>query len=363
MAEKFYVANSPSPWDSSDYWSLSSGGLAGAPIPGPDDTAIFDASSSGCFLDTTVNVSSLLLKSGFQETLSQNNYSINIKSDACFSGGWFNGGTAPITIDTIVINNSRFVSTDATLRVDTQFDIRNPLPEYNSIISENITITAEDTTRKYIGLLYPPDNTSNIAVTFGVPQTYGDDYYADGILLKWDGKDLDGTLAAGDTLNITYSVQSAGSYDHNRGTFTMPYSNNKLAGNGALFYNAALLQNADNTRFVRIDGDSSVANKLILEPGFLRGNDSTLSVSGDLHIEEGFGVKGEGHQIEILMDGSRKQNIFNRKNTLLPSFGVDKTTSSHVYVLGSSPLLIDGNLSIYDGTFNTNGRDVKVGIV
>ena len=68
MANLYYVGTgttgSPTGWNSTSYWSTSSGGASGASVPGSADTAIFDSNSGSCTTDIAVTVHNLTIAGG-----------------------------------------------------------------------------------------------------------------------------------------------------------------------------------------------------------------------------------------------------------------------------------------------------------
>ena len=78
--------------------------------------------------------------------------------------------------------------------------------------SEQFVLSATDITNKYVKLAIQPFSNSAVAlyIVGGTTQHYENDYtivFANpDYRLSWNGKALDGLLAAGDTLRVTYSV-------------------------------------------------------------------------------------------------------------------------------------------------------------
>lgn len=359
---KFFVSTLPGTWDSTE-WSATSGGPPGLSAPGLDETAVFDLNSSKCLIDTTVSIADLLLQSNFESTLSQESYPITVSNDASMLGGHFLGGGANIHIgDDLTINRCNVISTDRTFEVEGDLYYREDPFDQENIYVEEITLSAADATNKNLSLAFPPTDASKVVLNIlnGVPQRFGIDYVSYGITVDWSGLTLDGDLAQNDIVRVIYTAQET-DFAHNGGLVTMKSNGNTLSGGGIRFHNLKVSQ--DGSSYFRVDSSSNIENSLYLESGkFLEGSDATLKIQGDLTCASGFGVRGEGTGVFIVMDGSGTQKVIS-DNAILPSFGVDKTTSAHVMAWGTSPIRIDGNLEIVDGTFNTNNRDVEVGIV
>jgi len=84
---------------------------------------------------------------------------------------------------------------------------------------------------------------------------------------------------------------------------------------------------------------------------------------GDVYCSSDFGRRGLSHQVLILMDGDTSQSLNYSSGAIVPALTVDKTVSDRVMAIGDNPILIDGNFSVNDGTFHTNGHDIYVGNV
>lgn len=108
-------------WNSTSYWSTSSGGASGASVPGSSDTAYFDANGLGrCDIDATVNVKRFDMTSGFTDTVSQGNYTITVGSGKMvLAGGVFLGGSYAITVNgAYSLEGAYFQSTSGTLTIN-----------------------------------------------------------------------------------------------------------------------------------------------------------------------------------------------------------------------------------------------------
>jgi len=79
-------------------------------------------------------------------------------------------------------------------------------PDTLTIYVEEITLTSEDITAGKIELLAIPTSPTVVVLNVigGGPQYYPEDYEILGTYLSWNGKSLDGRLAAGDQLRIIY---------------------------------------------------------------------------------------------------------------------------------------------------------------
>jgi hypothetical protein len=67
------------------------------------------------------------------------------------------------------------------------------------------TLTTPEFNSKSMLLSITPGIASTVMVHWqGVLQTPDEDFYVDGAYIKWDTKNLDAVIAAGDKLNISY---------------------------------------------------------------------------------------------------------------------------------------------------------------
>ncbi len=80
------------------------------------------------------------------------------------------------------------------------------------LVTEYISITADDTRNRYAQLSYIPEpsDCTDVAlnVVGGVPQNYGEDFYVHDSKIKWDGMELDGELEPGEVLRAIYEDRS-----------------------------------------------------------------------------------------------------------------------------------------------------------
>jgi len=111
MATTYYyvgagTSGSPTGWNSSALWSLSSGGSGGAGIPGSADTAIFDANSGYCTLDVAMNITTLTLNTGFANTLSFGSYGSTVSGTVTHAQGTLNTSSQTCSWGTYTNNSS-----------------------------------------------------------------------------------------------------------------------------------------------------------------------------------------------------------------------------------------------------------------
>ncbi len=119
-ANRFWVATTPTIWNSTANWSVSSGGPGGASIPGNTDIAIFDNAANGdCNINGNINIQGLQIN-GYLGTIVQAGNNITIGNGG-FSqnSGTFTGGTRDITINgaTFNLSGGTFTSTQVNLSI------------------------------------------------------------------------------------------------------------------------------------------------------------------------------------------------------------------------------------------------------
>ena len=101
---EYWISSISSNWNNSSNWSLSSGGLSGAPVPGIGSIVIFDGSGGGsCLIDTSVSINSLYITSDYTSSITQNNNSVLITAMASFDGGSFLSGGSSIGVGSVYL--------------------------------------------------------------------------------------------------------------------------------------------------------------------------------------------------------------------------------------------------------------------
>ena len=64
----------------------------------------------------------------------------------------------------------------------------------------------------------------------------------------------------------------------------------------------------------------------------------------------------------LIMNGSEQQKVYSEVGGVIPALKVEKTDFNQVLCYGDSPIIIKDYFLLQDGTFNTNGLDIQVGI-
>lgn len=104
----------------------------------------------------------------------------------------------------------------------------------------------------------------------------------------------------------------------------------------------------------RLDITPSVAG-ISFSDGTLSGT-GTINCRGNAFIGSTFLFDDQ----TLVMDGTSNQILYNQYGCILPSLTID--TIATVTFDGTGPVLIGGNFNLVDGTVNTNGLDIQVGV-
>lgn len=157
----------------------------------------------------------------------------------------------------------------------------------------------------------------------------------------------------------TFQYINTAIFNHNDGIISLDSSGCML---DASTMRTATLQ--FNTEKARVSASCYVGDLLVLNTGSARHTtfDSTLIVRGDASFRANYDQWTNFNNLSILLDGTAEQKIINEIGCIVPTLFVDKNTTPQAICSGGSPLRIKGDFGIYDGTFNTNGLDVQVGL-
>lgn len=370
MGSRFFVSSSATNWDNTSAWSLTSGGVSGASVPGTTDVAYFDASGLGtCTINAPVDIAGLRFDPEYSGTVQQSSTITIGEDDASFCGGTFLGGSQSLTINgSAHFCGTEFRSTSGTLTIRDGFIYEidqsgTVIPQ--QIVVEELTLTAQNVSDKFVTLSDFPGDSTNVVVNVigGGSQEYGSDYYVNNNELIWSGLDLDGLLAPGDILRVMYEnagPRYPGFFFHNNGTLQLAYSSDSFSGGGIELYNLKL---QDGSGYRQIDSSCVIRKNAEFYEGYLAdGVDATMHFEGDMTCQPTFGRYGSGEGVTFLFDGSNQQMLLNYTGAVLPTIRVNKQTSNQLKATGYGPLRIAGDLEVTDGTFNTNGLNLLVGV-
>jgi hypothetical protein len=123
--------------------------------------------------------------------------------------------TSPDNTAFFTYNNSQYIAGVITGGMTAQCSgslIGGDTTHEDCLITEYISVTADDTRNKWAQLSYIPEpsDCSNLAlnVVGGVPQNYAEDFYVEDSKIKWDGMSLDGEVEPGEVLRAIYLDRS-----------------------------------------------------------------------------------------------------------------------------------------------------------
>jgi hypothetical protein len=357
---RYWAAHSQSNWYDQSNWSQSSGGSPPASIPTPNTIVVFDSMGPGsCDLDASAFVQGFYVYPGYNRNITQNGYEIRIgTSGGFFDDGFFVGGGANISVaGDLYIGGCQFQTTDATLSIDGTFTF-NPSPYIGPLAIEEITLSATDILNKRVQLaqVNVPSNVA-LSIVGGVSQQYDIDYYAVDDYLCWDGKVLEGYLSAGDILRVTYPENTIG-FDPNNGTIALDSTGAALNLRDATF--STLLIAAPN---IRIAGTCLVEDRMILQSGSMaQSPDGTVRVWGDLYAQSTYNKWAPSNNFPLIFDGYGPSMIYNEAGCVIPTIIMNKADTAPVVCRGVGPLTVKDDFIINDGTFNTNGMHLQVGL-
>ena len=170
-----------------------------------------------------------------------------------------------------------------------------------------------------------------------------------------DFTSTDGTFSCDGT--VLYAP-SSGSFIHNNGTVS-------IDGSGAFLSapNISFSKLQFSGAQVRLDKSCYVEDQLSLKAGSTRKvTDSTVRLRGDLFCDSSYNQWGSLNDFPIAFDSTTKQSIFNDSGSVTPSVLINKSVTDQVVLEGRSPFVIKDEFRIQDGTFNSNGRSIQVGL-
>jgi hypothetical protein len=109
-------------------------------------------------------------------------------------------------------------------------------------------------------------------------------------------------------------------------------------------------------------GDPSSIQTGTIYLGYGIVQDSTINISQDMSCASTHNQWSSLNNSNLIINGTGQQNIYVEAGGIVPTLTINKTDSTHVMVYGGDPITIKDDFLIYDGTFNTNGLSIQVGI-
>ena len=186
-ANRYWIAASPASWTSTANWSTTSGGAAGASVPGSSDIAIFDNNGLGnCSIPAAITINSLVINTGYTGTIAQGAAAtISISGNATFSGGTFTGSASSITF------GANVTLSGATFTLPAQVTNNGSAWTYTS------------------GTLDPTTNASNVTFAAGITIT-GSETFNNLTFTNTSPWPMTYTLATGTTLTVNGAISTTG---------------------------------------------------------------------------------------------------------------------------------------------------------
>ncbi|HXD94152.1 MAG TPA: hypothetical protein VNX01_13150, partial [Bacteroidia bacterium] len=371
---KYWVASSASNWNNTANWSLSSGGVNGAAVPGSGDVAIFDGGSlANCSIDATVNVAGFNVTSSYTGLISQNSFKITIgASNAVFSGGTFSGGTNSININgTFTISGTAFTSTSGSFNIKNPGT--NPIVFSSGSFSHNngsVTLTTNGTSNNYSISGSFIFNNLTLLGTFNTFSFTSPNIINGNFSLN---ASIGGTTVALNSMTVN-------------GTTTLSGNNAIILSSGTLFANGDIITSftgdpySTGTGVINISGignqtmnTSSPAGQGILSNITINKSSGTLTLIGNISL---FGtwnyIQGVVDAISnastvIFPEGN--SSILNGQGTssAMTFYNVTVNLASAVTVTLGGNLIISNNLTLNNSSGSTildattNGYNISIG--
>jgi hypothetical protein len=108
------------------------------------------------------------------------------------------------------------------------------------------------------------------------------------------------------------------------------------------------------------DPSSINAGTVYLGAGIIQ--DATVYISQDMSCVSSHNQWSALNNSLLIMEGSGQQNLYAEVGGVIPYLTINKSDNTQVFCYGNSPITILNDFIIQDGTFNTNGLDLQVGI-
>ncbi len=171
-----------------------------------------------------------------------------------------------------------------------------------------------------------------------------------------DFTSTDATISCDGTFAYT---PTTGSFIHNSGTVSMDGSGSFL--NAPNISMSKLRFNGPQQRIFR---RCIVEDQLHLQQGSARNVsiDATVHLKGNLYSSSDYYQWSSFNDFPIKLDSTSKQYVRNESGSVTPTVIVDKQVPDEVVCDGRSPFVIKDAFIVQDGTFNSNGRDIQVGL-
>lgn len=173
----------------------------------------------------------------------------------------------------------------------------------------------------------------------------------------------DATLSCDGTFNYG---PTTGFFTHNNGIVSLDATGCVLDTTSISL--STLQFNADRAL---VNQSVYIEDRVILKNGSARSTSSSakIHIRKDLTCESDYNQWNSYNNLQLWFDGSAYQHLEYNAGGLIPNIYVDKTDTTRcvrdqyqVKCYGDSPIRIKDVFMIQDGTFNTNGLNIQVGI-
>lgn len=351
-------------WNDPAHWDTDSGGAGGdcdgGIYPGSDDTAVFDTNSAAAnvTINTSVNVVSLQLQSGFSGVLSQgaNTITIGTGTSGTYTqaAGTFTGGSSNIDLNgSFTLSGGTFTSTTANFYVAAGWTHTAGGTFTNNsgtVVYDNGNATIDvSTTEIYNNLSFDGGSFKTIAS--------GDTLRVDGTTTLINGYIETGTVNAKSTISV-----GAG-WDGGTGNLLIDGAGSQsfTAGSGAYLPKTTLNQAATTINYAA--GDGSIY-ALVLQAGTFTAPSGTLNVrngwntsaGGTFNHNNGTVTFANNNVISVDVNVTETFYDINYNNT---RFG----TPGSITIASGDTLVVSHNLTLTEGSINTASPDSNPGIV
>ena len=363
-ARRYLVAsgdfNQTSP---STIWSATSGGSAGASVPGSGDWVILDANSNGftVTLDANVIIDSLSISDG---TFNTSTFNLRVSNTTDLNGGILTLGSGVYTfIDSVNISNGTLNAGTGNIRCNSNFSfLGGTINEQSSTLSfingggsDQFLRTNADVTLNNIsvsqgflnttnGVTFDNKNSTNpVAITVGGNLTMNyPDQQGISRINSAGGSDLP-SIVYGDNSTLLYSSSNP------------DFQSSQLPGDEftSTVRNLTISVGSTNPFTDGVDatslGDRTVIENLTLSLGRLTHTSQTLSVGGAVSMGS-LSTSGSyvGGTIELI--NTTSQEIYAGSGSI-SNLALRKGSTSDVVTVVSGILNITGNLTIETGIF------------
>ena len=135
-------------------------------------------------------------------------------------------------------------------------------------------------------------------------------------------------------------------------------------------YDSTITQNGNSinvSKTVSFDGGVFIGDPSSVQTGTVYlgygiVQDSTINISQDMSCASTHNQWSLNNNSNLIINGTGQQNVYVEAGGIVPTLIINKIDTTQVLCYGDSPIIIKDDFLIQDGTFNTNGFDLQVGI-